>query len=251
MVQDAPHLPRERSRSPESSRTPTGPGSFMSWITSTACCARDRVVRIDEERGPVGMVLGERAERVTLVVERGDERVRHRAADLQVELPRGVDVRRRAEAHDRAAARRGPCGLEPVRPAEREVDEPAPLRRDHVPGGLRGDRRVQRDLVQEGGLDELGLRDRRRHLEDRLLRVDDPALGDRPDLALEPYVGEVVDRLSIEPHPAEREQLVLVEREVLEEPETVVQARGDGNPRSFGMSRTYRLNVAGPSIPRR
>ena len=136
------------------------------------------------------MVLRERAERLALVVERlmkewaivpATRSPNSRAAST-------FDVA--LEAHDRAPASRRPRGLDPVRPPEREIDERPALRRDHVPRGLRRERRVHRHLVQQHRLDELRLRDRRGDLDDRLLRVDDPALGDRPDLALESHLAE-------------------------------------------------------------
>ncbi len=69
------------------------------------------------------MVFRERPERLALVVERGDEGVRHRPGHPEAELARGLDVRRRLEADDRAPSGRGPRGLDPVRPPEREVDQ--------------------------------------------------------------------------------------------------------------------------------
>ncbi len=86
---------------------------------------------------------------------------------------------------------------------------------------------MERHLVQQHRLDQLGLGDRCGDLEDRLLRVDDAALGHRPHLAPEAHVTEVVDRPLIEPDPAEVGEVLLLERERLEEPQAVLQARRD------------------------
>src|SRR5439155_25837347 len=43
-------------------------------------------------------------------------------------------------------------GVHPVRSTEREIHKVPALGREDVAGGLRGDRRMQRDLVEQGGL---------------------------------------------------------------------------------------------------
>jgi hypothetical protein len=175
----------------------------------------------------VRMILREGLERLPLVVERGDEGVRHRAGDREAELTRGLDVRGRLEADDRAPPGRGPGRLDPVRPPEREVDQPPAFRRDHVAGGLGRERGVKRHLVQQDRLDQLGLGDRCRHLEDRFLRVNDAALRHRPYLAPEADVAEIVDRALVEPDLAEVREVLLVERERLEELQAMLQTRRD------------------------
>ena len=130
-----------------------------------------------------------------------------------------------SEADERAPASRGAGSLHPVRPPEREVDELAPLRRDHVPGRLGRERRMERDLVQQDRLDQLRLGDRRGDLHDRLLRMDDAPLRHRPDLPREAHVAEILDRPLVEPDLAEVGEVLLLEDERLEEPEAVVEAR--------------------------
>ena len=86
-------------------------------------------------------------------------------------------------------------------------------------------------MVQQVGLDELGDRDRRRELEDRLVRQDDAALGHGPDVALEPQVAEGGERLVLEPEVlAEVRELVLLEPEVLEERQAGLEAGRDQEP---------------------
>ena len=60
-IEDPSRFARERSRSPESRRTPTSPGGRNSRIrVDRVLHAPDRVVRVHEERGAVRVVLGER-----------------------------------------------------------------------------------------------------------------------------------------------------------------------------------------------
>ena len=112
--------------------------------------------------------------------------MRHRAGDREPVAARRLDVRGRREPDDRARAGDRHRRLDAVRAPEREVDEVAAARGQHVPRGLRGERRVERDLVQQEVSTSCADRDRRGHLQDRLVRVDDPALGHGPDLAVEP-----------------------------------------------------------------
>ena len=60
--------------------------------------------------------------------------------------------------------------------------------------------------------------------------MDDATLRDRPDLAREPHLREVLDRSLLEPDLPEIGEVVLLERERLEEPQAVVQARRDEEP---------------------
>jgi hypothetical protein len=192
--------------------------------------AGQRVVGVDEERRAVGMILRERTEGLAFVIERGDERVGHRAGDRQPELARRLDVGRGPEADDRASARRSSRSLDTVGAAEREVDQPTPFRSDQVARRLRGERRVQCHLVQQNGFHELRFGDRRRHLQDRLSRVHDAAFRNGPDLAGETHVREIVDRPLVEPDAPEGREVVLLEGERLEEPQAVLQAGSDQEP---------------------
>ncbi len=79
----------------------------------------------------------------------------------------------------------------------------------------------------EHRLDELCLRDRGRDLHDRLLRVDDASLRDRPHLPFEAHGPEVLDRPAVEADLLQVVELLFLEDERLEEPETVLQARRD------------------------
>ena len=92
---------------------------------------------------------------------------------------------------------------------------------------------MQRNLVQEHRLHDLGDRDRRRDLEHRLLGIDDAALGHAPHLAREAEEDEVLERSLVEPA-AEGLQLVGRERERLEELEARLSPADTRNPRVLG-----------------
>jgi hypothetical protein len=101
--------------------------------------------------------------------------------------------------------------LRPVRAAEREVDELAIAGRHHVARGLRCESRVQGDLVQQVGLHELRDRDRCGDLQDRLVRVHDPAFRHGSDVTGEAQSAEGPERAAIEPVLAEVGEIVLGE----------------------------------------
>ena len=99
-------------------------------------------------------------------------------------------------------------------------------------GRLGRHRGVEGDLVQQDGLDQLGLGDRRGHLQQRLARKHDPPLRDCPHLAGEAQPAERVERRLVEaegvPEPG---KLVLVEAKALKERQAVLQACGHQEPR--------------------
>ena len=217
------------SRSPLSSRMPSASRSPSSRITSIAVrtparasyVSTRKVVRRGEvgREGPEGLRLGR---------ERLDVRVRHGAGRAQTVAARRGDVAGRREADDRRVARDGIGRVGPLRPAEGEVDDLAAARRQAAPGRLRGEHRVERDLVQQEGLDELALGERGGHLQERLARVDDASLGDGPDVAGEPERGERLDVLGAEPElVAQVREILLGEPDVLEEPEARLEPRRD------------------------
>jgi hypothetical protein len=57
-----------------------------------------------------------------------------------------------------------------VRAPEPKLDQPPPVRGVDAPGGLGGDQRLEVDVVDDERLGELGLDERRSHLEHRLRR---------------------------------------------------------------------------------
>ena len=72
-----------------------------------------------------------------------------------------------------------------VRATQPEVDDRRAAGRDGAPHRLARDGDLVRHRVEHGGLDELRLRQRRGHLEERLVGQDDPALVDRADVPRE------------------------------------------------------------------
>ena len=122
--------------------------------------------------------------------ERLDVGVRHRAGDREAVPPRGLDVRVAANPTIALARATAMAASTPVRAPEREVHEVLAGRGHRVARGLRRERRVERHLVQQERLHQLRDGDRRGDLHDRLVRVHDPAFGDRPDLSVEPQLAE-------------------------------------------------------------
>ena len=77
----------------------------------------DRVVRVDQERGPIAEHLDEGAERLHLVDERRHPRVRHRAGERDPEPAAGLDVRRGRAPDDVRRSRGEHGGFRAVRAA--------------------------------------------------------------------------------------------------------------------------------------
>ena len=77
--------------------------------------------------------------------------------------------------------------LDAVGSAEREVHQPAPAAAMMYRAAFDASVVWSVTWFSSDRLDQLRLGDRSRHLQDRLLRVDDAALRDRPDLAGEPH----------------------------------------------------------------
>src|SRR5258708_3054887 len=69
-----------------------------------------------------------------------------------------------------------------MRAPEREVDNVTPGCWDDAPCRLAGDHRFVSHAVEEKRLDQLGLRQRGGHLDQRFAGEGDPAFGNRPDL---------------------------------------------------------------------
>ena len=83
------------------------------------------------------------------------------------------------------------------------------------------------------------------------LREDDPALGHRPDVAVEPQASEGVDGGASKPNATQVIEVLLLERERLQAIEASSRPAATRNPRFGGSRRTYRLKVAGSVMPRR
>ena len=106
--------------------------------------------------------------------------------------------------------------------------------------------------VEQRGLDQLGLEDRRRHLQQRLVGEHQGAFGHRPHLARESEAAKVVEEGGLEP--AERAEVVeprVGEAERAQVLEGILSPAATRNPRPAGSRRANRLKVAGPPMPSR
>jgi hypothetical protein len=111
-----------------------------------------------------------------------------------------------------------------VRRSEKSITAPA-VGGEHALGGQR---RLVHDLVEHQGLHQLGLGERRGHLQQRFAGEHDPTLRDRPDL---PGELQPTQRCEVSHGPAERGgesgQVVLVDGEPVEVIEHVGEPGGD------------------------
>ena len=79
-----------------------------------------------------------------------------------------------------------------------EVGQPAPLGRPNAPGRLGGQRGLEAHLVDDVGLDQLGLDDRRGHLQHRLVGKEKPTLGDCSDVSGEADAAQILKEVVAE-----------------------------------------------------
>ena len=111
------------------------------------------------------------------------------------------DVKHLSAEHVRSAhATRDDCGARAVNRRVRSLRSPAAelhhavaLRRAHNACGLGRDETLVVDDVQNRGLDKLRLHNRGNHLDQRLARENDRALGNRVDVTGEAEVPQVVE----------------------------------------------------------
>ena len=190
--------------------------------------AADGVVRVDEKRRPSGEVLRERAERIDLVWEGFDIRMRHRAGRDQTVAPGRLHVARGDKPDHRRESRHIESGLYSLSAPKREVDQVAPARGDHTPGRLAGDRGLESHPVEQEGLDQLSLGQRGRHFHKGFPAQRDPALGDGPDLAGEAEAAERLKVAGCEPEAlAQIAEVFLFKSELLQEVQTRLDAGGN------------------------
>ena len=125
-------------------------------------------------------------ERGNLVVMRLDERMGHRALDRDAKFKGCRQRRRTGKAGDVAGARGEHPGFGAMRPPQPEIDEGLAFGREHQPGRLGRDDRLEMHEVDQPGLDELRLRQRCDDPQDRLVRKEHGSFRQRVDIAGEP-----------------------------------------------------------------
>lgn len=117
--------------------------------------------------------------------------------------------------------------------AQGEVHHRASGRCQHAPRGLRGHSGLMADLVEQVGLDQLGLRQRRGHLQQRFPGQHHPALRDGPDIAGEPHADQMRQfPLPVRPVQGggERRDVLGAHLEASEEVQRRLNARGHQEP---------------------
>ena len=151
----------------------------------------------------------------------------HRPKRRDAVEPLGEKGRRTGEAGEVACAGRHEARLGAVRTPQPEIDQELSGRRQHQPRGLRRNQRLEMQQVDEAGLDELGLRQRRGHAQDRLVGEECRALRHGVDVAPEPERCEIIEKRRAE-SPGARKPGHVVRREAqaLDEPESVLEACG-------------------------
>ena len=151
------------------------------------------------------------------------------ALDRYVKQLAAQDVGSARASGDHRGARAVGAGIRSLRPAEAELHDRIALRRIADAGSLRRDQALVVDDVKDRSLHELGLHDRRNDLDERLAREDQRSLRDRPDVAGELELREIVEEVFIED--AESGQVIdilLGKVQFLDVFDELLQARHDG-----------------------
>ncbi len=152
-------------------------------------------------------------------------------AGAQPVAARRLGVAGGREPDQRRAAGHGHGGVDALGAAEGEVHQLRAARGQAAAGRLGGHRGLEGDLVEQGGLDQLRLGDRRGRLQQRLAREHHPAFRDRPDVPGEPQPPERLDGRPVKAEGVGQPgQLALVEAETLQEGQAVLQPGADQEP---------------------
>ena len=169
----------------------------------------------------------EAAERLALVVVGLHVAVRHRAGRRDVVAVGGEHVRGRGHAREVERARRLQRRVRAVRAPRAEVHHrPPPSRLDDA-RALRGDQRLQVQLVEQVRLGELCFRQGRLDGQQRLAGEGGRALGHRVDVAAEAQPAEPVEEARGEASAAlQRRERLVPEAQPFEVGERVVEAAG-------------------------
>ncbi len=154
--------------------------------------------------------------------------MRHRARDGDAVEGSREYVGRRGNAGDEERPSRLQASVGSVRPTQAEIDDRPAAGRPHDARGLRGEHRLQMNLVRHERLDELCLRQRPDYLENGLAGEYDRAFRNGEDVSGEPEVPQPVEEARGELTEAgEMRHGLCVERKSLEESEHVVETAGD------------------------
>ena len=231
VVEHPPRLPRQLEQVARVEPHPTKRNPGVSRSGDRVANALERVVRVYEDHRALREVLHERCVCVALVLERHHVRVGHRSDRAQAVAHRGGDVRRAAASRDRRGAGDLHRRVDAVVASRREVDHGvagaglAPASREHDASGLGRDHGLEVDLVEQQGLEDLGLDPRPGDAEQRLVREAHRPLGDRVDVAGEPEPRQVGEELLVEAERAEIVELNLAEAKRTHEPQRGAEPR--------------------------
>ena len=124
--------------------------------------------------------------------------MRHGAVQRNAEPLAGEHRRRAGKAYEVTRARRQQAGLGAVRAPHAEIDQEFAGRGQHHARGFRRDQRLEMQDIDQPRLDELRLRQRRGHAQDRLVGEEHAALGDGVHVAGETQRGEIIDEVFAE-----------------------------------------------------
>ena len=151
------------------------------------------IIGIDQQDEIVGSGVGECRKGRCFVVVRLDEGVGHRSEDRNSEILLRKHRRRSGKSRQITGARGHQPGLGAMGPSQPEIDQLLSRGRKDHSRRLGGDHRLKVKDVDEPGFDQLRLRKRRGHPNDRFVREEDGAFRHGIDVAGKSQAREVVE----------------------------------------------------------
>jgi hypothetical protein len=157
--------------------------------------------------------------------------MRHSAIKRDAEFFARQHRCRAGEARDVARPRRHQSGFGAVRAPHAEVDQQLSGRGEHAARRFGGDQRLKMQDVDQPRLDELRLRQRRGHAQDRLVGEKHGAFGHGVHVAAKTQRGEIVEKLLAETAGAFQPRYVGVGKmQRFQEIQRLRQARSEQEP---------------------
>src|SRR5208283_2143701 len=154
---------------------------------------REGIVGVDE-KSRVGKDLQEAFEGRSLGGASLDEAVRHRAFERQTVGETACDIRGRGDAGDEESAPAADGRVDSLRAPCAKIADRTSLRRRDDARRLGGENRLRSNSVEDQGLDELRLRERRGDFENGLLVEEGRSLAHRDDVAAKAKAAQPVKK---------------------------------------------------------
>ena len=199
------------------------------------------IVGVHEENAVARQGLGISREGLEFGVEGHDPTVGVRAGDGEAMDFGGEDAGSAGAAADKGCAAGGQSAVNALRAAQAKLDDGVAAGGQADAGGFGGDERLEVEEVEQRGFEELRLKNGALDAQERFVRENNGAFGDRVHVAGETQIaqeaeeGRIEQRLAVSPwNRGEESEVGFGEMEVAEVFDGGGQAGGNGEPASEG-----------------